>query len=256
MIIASMSEPEFIADEATAGRAESVIETMTSALETLNSRGSVDIVRGRDKVFLLAYGWWAFIVRSSEAVVVLRRANLGHEASPIVRGILQHGMVLQWLVDTGDDAVDAVAEYGDDNVRKLLNTMTEAKWPPVEGLTMTAPPAPTSPNLLVHKIEDFSQLCVAYDARRLYVPFRLLSAYVHPTMVGARAYINETTVELSSIALSDDNPLVIQTAMCLIQATKVISQLFAGDPLRAAIAQAEETLGIEVGLWSPRKKSQ
>jgi len=250
-----MSEFEFIADKATARRAESAIETMTSALESLGSKGSVQIVHGREKVFLLAYGWWAFVVRCSQAVVVLRRAGLGHEASPIVRGILQHGMVLQWLVDTGDDAVDAVAEYGDNNVRKLLRTMTEAKWPPVEGLTMSAPPTPASQNPLVHKIEDFSQLCIAYDARQLYVPFRLLSAYVHPTMVGARAYIEEATVELSSVALGDNGPFVIQTAMCLIQATKVINQLLVGGPLRAAIGQAEKLLGMEVGLWFAGKKS-
>jgi hypothetical protein len=250
-----MSEPEFIADEATVSRAESAIETMTSALEGLSSEGSVQIVHGRERVFLLAYGWWAFIVRCSQAVVVLRRAGLGHEAGPIVRGILQHGMVLQWLVDTGDDAVDAVAEYGDNNVRKLLRTMTDAKWPPVEGLTMSAPPAPVRRNPLVHRIEDFSQLCIAYDARQLYVPFRLLSAYVHPTMVGARAYIDEATVELSSNALGDDSPFLIQTTMCLIQATKVINQLLAGGPLRAAISQAEDLLGMEVGLWSAGKKS-
>jgi hypothetical protein len=133
--------------------------------------------------------------------------------------------------------------------------MTEAKWPPVEGLTMSAPPAPASQNPLVHKIEDFSQLCVAYDARQLYVPFRVLSAYVHPTMVGARTYIDETTVELSSVALGDDSPFVIQTAMCLIQATKVINQLLVDGPLRAAISQAEDLLGIEVGLWSAGKNS-
>jgi len=251
-----MSEAELIADEATAGRAESAIEVMASALENLRSAGSVQVVHGRDRVFLLAYGWWAFIVRSSEAVVVLRRADLGHEASPVVRGILQHGIILQWVVDTGDSAVDAVAEYGDDNIRKLLNTMTEAKWPLIEGLTMAAAPAPAVPNPLVHKIEDFSQLCVAYDARQLYVPFRLLSAYVHPTMVGARAYIDETAVELSPIALTDDSPLVIQAAMCLIQAAKVFNKLLVGNPLGSAIAEAEDRLGTEVALWTPKKRKE
>lgn len=250
-----MTEIDFIPDSLTADRAESAIGHITTALNGLKSHGSVHIANGSDRIFLLAYGWWVFIVRSSEAVVVLRHNNLVHESSPIVRGILQHGLVLQWLVDTGDKAVDAAAEYGDNNVRKLLNTMKEAKWPPVEGLTMTAPEEPVSPNPLVHKIEDFSQLCITYSARQLYVPFRLLSSYVHPTMVGARAYIDEKTVELSSVALGEDShSLVIQTAMCLIQATKVINQILVDDPLKVAIEEAEQVLGIEVGLWQPKKK--
>jgi hypothetical protein len=159
--------------------------------------------------------------------------------------------VLQWLVDTGDEAADAVEEYGNNNVRLLLKTMADAKWPPVPGLNLTPPPPPAASNPLVNKIKNFEELCIAYNARELYVPFRLMSAYVHPTSIGARAYLGETPGQLSTSVVTAGT-LIIQTAMCLIQAGKVISKLLEGDPLGDTIAQAETTLGIQLALWSPK----
>lgn len=176
-----MTNAAFSDDEATAQRAEKVIEQLASSLDLMSAKGSVQVHPGKGRVFVAAYGWWAFITRSSQAVLTLRRAGLEHEASPIVRAILQHGLVLQWLVDIGDSAVDAVKVYGDDNVRLLLKTMQDANWPAVPGLNLNPPPRPATPNPLVRKLKNFEELCVAYNALQLYVPFRLMSAYVHPT---------------------------------------------------------------------------
>lgn len=115
---------------------EHAIERLTAALNDLASIGSVQVKPGRDRRFQAAYGWWAFITRSSQAVLTLRRGGLEHEATPIVRSILQHGLVLQWLVEVGDTAIDAVSEYGDDNKRLLLQTMQQANWPPPDSASL------------------------------------------------------------------------------------------------------------------------
>lgn len=186
-------------------------------------------------------------------MLTLRRAGLEHEASPIVRAILQHGLVLQWLVDIGDSAVDAVKVYGDDNVRLLLKTMQDANWPAVPGLNLNPPPRPATPNPLVRKLKNFEELCVAYNALQLYVPFRLMSAYVHPTSVGSRAYFDETSGELAARATGTaEGHRIIQTAMCLIQSGIAINQLLVDGPLAGALANAEAELGIQLALWTPR----
>ncbi len=250
-----MTSAAFSDDEATAQRAEKVIEQLASSLDLMSAKGSVQVHPGKGRVFAAAYGWWAFIIRSSQAVLTLRRAGLEHEASPIVRAILQHGLVLQWLVDVGDTAVDAVKEYGDDNVRLLLKTMQDANWPAVAGLNLNPPPRPATPNPLVTKLKNFEELCTAYNALQLYVPFRLMSAYVHPTSVGSRAYFDETSGELAARATGTaEGPRIIQTAMCLIQSGKVISQLLIDDPLAGALANAEAELGIQLALWTPRSR--
>jgi hypothetical protein len=236
-------------DERTASRAEEVIERLTNAFNDLAATGSVRVKPGKDRVFLAAYGWWAYITRSSQAVLTLRRNGLEHEALPIVRSILQHALVLQWLADTGDAAIDAVGEYGDDNTRLLLLTMNQAHWPPIPGFNITAPPKLASPNPLVSKIKNFEELCVFYNARTLYAAFRLLSSYVHPTAVGAMAYVDQAAGTLADRATGPTGPNIIQAAICLIQAGHVISQLLQGDPIRTALTKAEIYLGTRVELW-------
>jgi hypothetical protein len=173
-----------------------------------------------------------------------------------VRSILQHALVLQWLVEVGDSANDAVSEYGDDNTRLLLQTMQQANWPPIPGFNITASLRPQSPHPLVSKIKNFEELCILYSARMLYVTFRLLSAYVHPTSVGAMAYIDQASGTLADRATGPTGPNIIQAAMCLIQSGHVINQLLQGDPMGSALAEAEATLGIQVALWEshPMKK--
>jgi hypothetical protein len=247
----------FDADEPTVRRAEQVIDRLVGALDELADSGSINVTTDNPHLFLIAYGWWASITRSSQAILTLRRAGLEHEASPIVRTVLQHGLALQWLVDTGEDAIAAVQEYADNNIRKLLKTMKDAKWPPIPGLDESVPAKPTTPNPLVMKLEHFEQMCTAYNAQQLYVPYRLLSAYAHSTSVSARAYIDETTGNISATAVQTTvNTMIIQTAMCLIQAGKAFSKLLDGDPLGDALAKADRNLGLTVTLWTPKTPKQ
>lgn len=249
-----MTNHDIADNEETATRAAAVITILAGAFDALATPGSVQIDHGKSRLFSAVFGWWAGITRSSQAVVVLHEAGLAHESKPIVRTILQHTLVMQWLVDTGDDAVDAVAEYRDDNVRLLLGTVADAKWPLPDGFTMQAPPKPIKPNPCVTKLKNFEELCIAYGAYQLYVPYRVLSAYAHPTAAGAMAYTDEHGT-LASRAVSNTHGPLIQTAMCLIQAGHTISPLIQGDPLRNSITHAEERLGAQIGLWSLKSET-
>ncbi len=182
-----MTNDEFADNEETAARAIDVIAILTEGFDALADGGSVSVDHDKGLVFLTAYGWWAGITRSAQAISTLHQSGLAHESAPIVRTVLQHTLALQWLVETGDKAVAAVQEYTDDNTRKLLQTLAEANWPP-SSLTMTVPPKPVIPNPLVPKLKNFEELCIAYNTRVIYVLFRVLSVYAHPTATGARAF--------------------------------------------------------------------
>jgi hypothetical protein len=245
-----MTAVELRDDEATAVRSERAITILTDALEDFACRGSVRLAGSR-RVFMTAAGWWIGMTRSAQAVVVLRRAGLEHESGPIVRTILQHGLVLQWLVDGGDQAVDAVAQYGHDNLRKLLQTLSDANWELPEGFAVPVLPAPSSAlQPLVDRLKVFERLCVEYRAKHVYVLFRLLSGYAHPTSTSAMAYVDAGTDSLTSRAASPGRAHVIQTAMCLIQAGHAVSSLVADDPLRSALVDAEKALGCQITAWS------
>ena len=98
-----------------------------------------------------------------------------------------------------------------------------------------------------------ADLCIAYDARKLYVSYRLLSAQIHPSPQGGMAYIDDAGI-LSNHAAKQTWGLLIQTAMCLIQAARTINPLLKEQPLSDMIARAETRLGSEIGLWARRQK--
>jgi hypothetical protein len=239
-------------DEDTASRAEETVEFLVDAFETLAKQGAVKVKDEKSRLFYCTYGWWAGITRSCEALVVLRRAGLEHEAAPIVRSVLQHSLVLQWLIETGDQALDAVTEYGETHMRLLLDTLATSNWPLPDGLAPTPPPRPAVAHPLLPMLKSFDQLCRAYDAHQLYVPFRLLSAYAHPTAVSANVYLDLESGNLESRATGHTRSNIVQAAICLIQAWKVMNTVFYEDLLNAPLAEAQNRLGSEIGLWTKR----
>jgi hypothetical protein len=237
-------------DEASAERAERVVEHFVGVLEEIAGSGTIKVLSDRARLFPCAFGWWAGITRSCQALLTLHRAGLAHEGAPIVRTVLQHALALQWLIETGDPALDAIAEYGDDNTRKLIDTLSESRWPLPDGWTTPRPAKPKTPHPLLPKLTDFSQMCRPYGALQLYVPFRLLSAHAHPTSVSAMAYVDGDTGHLQINATGPTRGHLIQAAMCLIQAWKIMSAAVDDIILDDAVAKAEGILGVEVGLWT------
>ncbi len=244
-----MNNVEIGDDEESAGRAEQAITMLVDAFEGLAAAGSVRALPGTANLFKAAFGWWAGITRSSQAVLTLRRVGLEHEAAPIVRSIVQHSLVLQWMVEVGDAAVNAVAEYGDNNTRLLLDTLAQAKWELPDGFNPEVPPRPAVPNPLVSKVKNFEELCIRYDARKLYVTFRILSAYAHPTATGALAYFDQASGTPATRSTAPRHANIVQSAICLTQTGRVMNSLLVDSPLGRSLDQVDEFLGAEFRPW-------
>lgn len=237
-------------DEASGQRAHLAIATLTGEFDKLISTGQLSVHSEKSNLFLAVYSWWMWINRSSKLVALAYRQDLDHEVAPTVRSIVEHALVLQWVIDEGDEALHALAEHGEKNRRKLLRELEESGWPIPPEVEQQEAKSPEVPHRLAGTISSFFNICNIYDARKLYVSFRLLSAYAHPSVPGATAYITET-MTLRSHAEHTWGPL-IQTAMCLIQATRTMNPLIEGQPMNDAIARAEQLFGLEVGLWNRR----
>jgi hypothetical protein len=110
----STSNPgDFQDGEATAGRASAAIGIIASALDALGQAGSLsrtEVVP--ERVFRIAYGWFAAVVRSSQLVALAHENGLGHACAATSRVVLQHTLALQWLIEGGDPAADAVEADG------------------------------------------------------------------------------------------------------------------------------------------------
>jgi Family of unknown function (DUF5677) len=244
-----MDNVEIGDDEESAARAEQAIAMLVDAFEGLGAAGSVQALPGTANLFKAAFGWWASITRSSQAVLTLRRAGLEHEAAPIVRSIVQHSLVLQWMVEVGDDAINAVAEYGDNSTRLLLDTLAQAKWDLPDGFNPEVPRRPAIANPLVSKVKNFEELCISYGARQLYVTFRLLSAYAHPTATGALAYFDQGSGTPATRSTAPTRGNILQSAICLTQTGRVMSSLLQDSPLGQSLDQVDELLGAGFRPW-------
>ncbi|MPZ80876.1 MAG: hypothetical protein GEV28_10940 [Actinophytocola sp.] len=232
-------------DPATGQRAGDAILLLTSSFVQLTEAGQISVLDDREHVFQSVYGWWVWINRSSQLVLLAHDAGRGHEAAPSVRSILEHALVLHWVVEVGDDAMAAVKAAGTENRRKLFDHAHKANWP--------IPPDITRPEKATHPlsgmITNFADLCIAYDAETLYVPYRTLSAHVHPSPKGAEAYLGDDGTLINHGTRPIHDHLVL-TAISLIMAARAINSLLAGHPLVEAITHAQDQLGTTIE--SPR----
>ncbi|GHH43950.1 hypothetical protein [Lentzea cavernae] len=89
------------ADQSARGRAVGTIRILVSAFGDVTGAGEVTVPNEHADVFIAVYGWWAWVCRSSRLVLLAHEADLGHEAAPNVRTILEHTLVMQWVADVG-----------------------------------------------------------------------------------------------------------------------------------------------------------
>lgn len=253
-----MQNPEqsdaFADDEATAARAAKAIHILTDALDALYAAGSV--TRAPDaspRVVPIAYGWLAATLRHAQLVALGHEHGLRHETSSTARVVLQHAMAVQWLIEGGDAAVDALEADGHRRAFDLIKELKDTNWAIPPELTMNPTVRPPKKGALEEQIDNFKAMCQVYDnGQQSYVPFRVQSANTHPSYVGAMAYLVPETGELSAEAVTDSNAYLLDSARCAIQAVKAFAPLFADTTLTTAAQQAEEAFGIPIALWVRR----
>ncbi|HEX7308492.1 DUF5677 domain-containing protein [Lentzea sp.] len=223
--------------------AEDAIKVLVKAFDDIIETGQVVIPAENEQVFRAVYGWWTWINRSCKLVLLAHGAGLGHESAPSLRSIVEHSLLLQWVVDVGADAMAAVDAYDEERRRKLYDDLVAAGWPIPEELTR--PEGAKHP--LRPFLANFAQLCIAYGARSLYIPYRLMSTHVHPTAKGAEAYIREEDGGLADHpVISIFGSFLAAAAVCVVQVALTINDLLDNETLSASINEAQELLGVTI----------
>lgn len=238
-------------DQATADRATKAIHIIVAALDAMGVAGSGTRAQAvSPRLFPLAFGWFAAIVRNGQLVALAHENRQRHESAANARLVLQHTLALQWVIEGGDPAVDAVEADGHRRAFDLVKELTDTGWPLPAGFTMKPGTRPAKSGALEHQFDNFKAMCVLYQGGdQLYVPYRMQSANAHPSYVGATAYTVPETGELSATAVTDTYAYLVDTARCVIQAGHAFAPLLTGTALADAVEQAEAALGIEFALW-------
>jgi hypothetical protein len=170
-------------DQAAADLAREVANRLLAASKDAIADG-VDVPVGHVKVFRTAYGWWRFICRSAEAVLLLSGQGFTVEAAPVLRNVLNHAYALHWLVDNGDLAVDALIAAGIDDAERMCKKLEQTGWPIAteyrrlleERKAQPAPARSAAEEELLHKLKH--EVSNVYDMLDRYA-----SAGVYPRLL-------------------------------------------------------------------------
>ncbi|MFF4787923.1 DUF5677 domain-containing protein [Streptomyces griseorubiginosus] len=256
------------ADDATAALARTVAEELIEAGDGVVADG-LSLPAQNYKLVVGCYGWWRLVNRTCRAVLLLIDQGFSSpEVAPLMRNIFNHAYALNWLIDNGEPAVDAVISAGATAHEKLLQKLKDTGWAIAaeyeQALTQQAPPPARTPAeqalhaKLVHELGNVHDMLERYGSAELYPVYSHLSSLSHTSVATASAYLEQLDngdVQIRPSATDLGPADVIQLAIALIQAGHVFSPLLDSDPLRPALDKAIADLGLQgVQLLPTRTK--
>jgi hypothetical protein len=222
-------------------RAELTIQRLfadANALENMQAPGEAAAAA------MVAYGWWMRCVRTAEAIRVLHRGGLGHEAAPLVRTLLHHELALLWLAQEPEIAIEALTYQAYAEANKLGSGMSKRNWV-VPGIDQM-PKKPKGPRPAGMELLDRVELLGEQVGRpHHYVPYRLESTYVHPSALGAQVYLAaaDGQIQIRNESKVEATPLQV-TARALIRATQTLAALTRDETIAQLAEAARQRFGV------------
>jgi Family of unknown function (DUF5677) len=179
------------------------------------------------KIISCVWGLYCYIHRLARAAVLLGDGGMEMEANILVRVMLEHTLVLHWIIERGDEGVNAMnASQAKQVKRWLTNT---------EGTGLVVPPA------IADEMTDsftgidestalrtFKDVCAQIDADSLYAVYGALSSSVHPTITTSNIFIDKMG-RLSLTPLGGYSSVAL-VAHCLIWAERDLDRITPNAP--------------------------
>lgn len=210
-------------------------QAIQEMLDLFDALPQVSVKSRNVRLVQVAHGWANQIYRFARAILVLSDSGFEHEARVIVRSMLEYTITLHWLIEVGDDGVDAVMA---EHQRSLRNASEKAD----PGLEMPKDiirqvldfevPAVTEQETL----RRFEQVCEELGIEQnLYIVYRVECSIAHPTFAAASEYLVERPDELTPAFVtkpSDETAVIALAAHCLVWAGRSLDSLLKDRPLR------------------------
>ncbi len=256
----------FEPDEKMITRARMTASQLIEATEAAIALG-LEVPVENHRVFQGVYGWWRLVNRSAAAVLSLAEQGFAFpEVAPLMRSILNHTYAINWLVDNGEPAVDAVISYGHDEQDRMAGWLERTDWgiaAQYRAQIALRTPEPTRTvdeqarhKKLVGEIRNVAGLLEAYGSGDVYPVYALLSGLSHTSINTASAYLSrrdDGAVAYLPAADSLGGAALIQLAVALIQTGLAVSPLLTGNPMREALDKGISDLGMQDTQFLPRR---
>jgi hypothetical protein len=222
-------------------RASQVMERIESAFKDI---GAIEVEDGPGVAkALAAYGWWARIVRTGRAIVILHRQGLAHEAAPLVRTLLHHSAALIWLDEFPDEALEALRWEHQKQGSKMLAKAIERSWD-LDPIGLVESPTDEKPAGYRY-LQQTEELCCRAGLDHLYVAFLIESKFTHPTGLSADAYLAVVGDELVLLKEPPVHTPLRGAVVFAAESTRRFCAMVGRDDLGDPIAEMAESLASQ-----------
>ncbi|MDQ2812353.1 MAG: DUF5677 domain-containing protein [Actinomycetota bacterium] len=176
------------------------------------------------------WGLYCQVHRFARAAVLLVDSGMGQESIVLTRVMLEHTIVLHWIIERGDDGIDAVLANQSKQMKSWLqktrNTSLEVPQAISEEITESFTGIDETKAASI-----FNDICRQVDCDDLYAVYGIQSQTVHPSATTSNTYIDPSGRLLLTPRLSHHANVTL-VAHCLIWAERALDRLLPG-PSRA-----------------------
>jgi hypothetical protein len=182
------------------------------------------------KQLACAWGLYCEIHRLARAATMLIDNNMSHESGIMARVMLEHTVVLHWIIERGDDGVDALLANQAKRMKTWVDRTTKESTLelPAELATELASGFPDIDEKKA--LGQFERICRELDVVDLYVAYGFLSNFVHPTTTTSNIYCDPSGRLKLEPTTGLGNRNISLIAYCLIWAERDFDRLTPGQP--------------------------
>lgn len=179
----------------------------------------------------VTWGLYCQVHRFARAAILLADNGMGQESIVLNRVMLEHTIVLHWIIERGDDGINAMLANQSKQMKKWLDKTraTTLEIPQAIAGDITA----SFDGIDETKAASiFSDICGQVGCGDLYAVYGIWSQTVHPSVSTSNAYVDPSSGALQLMPRSSHPANVTLVAHCLIWAQRAFDRLLP-DPSRA-----------------------
>lgn len=204
--------------------------------------------------FRVAYGYLEGARRFAAAGMGLVNQGQAMEAQSLARQSMECAVRGHWVMAKGEDAVAVVTFDHFQSVKKIGEAASRS------GLTLTGAQdlgsLPPRPGRLLGQWQNFEQVCqsMGNEGKQLYVWFRIMSQFVHPSLGMSASYLPEDPEQVAVLDVPR-GPFLDAVPQSLVHstfyATRTLDDVHAEHPHAGALDEIGQRLGLLTRLPVP-----
>jgi hypothetical protein len=223
----------------------SAAEAIRENFVFLTAVGAADFPNEHLAAPFLGWGWWVRTVRTAEAIRLISQEGMAHEAAPLTRTVIHHGLALSWLAREPDRVLEAVRYQHLQKGQKLVEGALRRQWDLSKADEFPKKPEGSPPSGVAY-LESVEKLCELVGAPNTYVAFMAESSYVHPSAVGADAYFSHDGASGPATFAAVGGTSLRSVAVFAGLATVAMSGLARLEGVEVLIGMLESKLGLSL----------